>query len=127
MHMFRSFSAGLLLILLVAGCAGTTRTAKRDNFAQMYGTGGAALQLDARVHHVTPDHSILYFKLNTRDLLYKSDGTGGPFRAMVRMTYETYTDWSARTLIDSASTLLQDRSTDTAGDKELIGSMETVS
>ena len=122
--MFRSFSAGLLLILLVAGCAGTTRTAKRDNFAQMYGPGGAALELDARVHHVTTEHSILYFKLNTRDLLYKSDGTGGPFRAMVRLTYETYTDWSARTLIDSASTLLQDRSTDTAGDKELIGSME---
>ncbi len=54
---------------------------KRDNFAYLYGKGGRQMALEARVHHTTPERSRVYYKLNTKDLLYKSDGTGGPFHA----------------------------------------------
>ncbi|MBK8499593.1 MAG: GWxTD domain-containing protein [Flavobacteriales bacterium] len=97
---------------------------KRDNQVALYGKGTTQLRLSARVHHTSPDHSTVYYKLNTRDLLYKSDGTGGPFRSVVRITYESYADWGSKQLLDSASTLIQDKSTDTNEDRELIGSMD---
>ncbi|MCB0764997.1 MAG: GWxTD domain-containing protein [Flavobacteriales bacterium] len=114
----------LLAVLFATGCGSTVSSAKRDNFAYIYGRGPAQLRLNARVYHSSMDHSTVYYKLNTKDLLYKSDGSGGPFRAVVRITYEAYADWNTRTLLDSASTLVQDKSEDTDEDKELIGSMD---
>ncbi len=114
----------LVSLLAIWGCAGPAATTKRDNFAHIYGKGGGSLNLAARVHNNSPDHSVIYYKLQTRDLLYKSDGSGGPYRAAVRITYESYTDWTAKNLLDSASTLVQDKSVDTSEDMELIGSME---
>ena len=113
-----------LLTLILLGCATSTPTSRKNNFVSIYGKGGSLLQLQARVHNTAPDHSIIYYKLNTKDLLYKSDGSGGPFKAAVRITYESFTDWTARTLLDSSSTLIQDRSVDTNEDMELVGSME---
>jgi GWxTD domain-containing protein len=120
----RSIPLAILLVLLVWGCGSTTSTTRRDNYAYVYGKGGGPLQLQARVHNHSPEHSLIHYKLNTRDLLYKGDGTGGPYRAQVRIMYESYTDWSTRTLLDSASTYVQDRTDDPAEDKELIGSLE---
>jgi GWxTD domain-containing protein len=113
-----------LLALFVMGCATTTPTSRKDNFAYIYGKGGTTLRLQARVHNTATDHSVIYYKLHTKDLLYKSDGSGGPYKASVRITYESYTDWTAKTLLDSSSTLIQDRSVDTNEDMELVGSME---
>lgn len=126
MNMWRQLFSFTLFIGLIAlmGCVSTASTSKRNNFAHIYGKGGGTLDLQARVHNTSPEHSIIYYKLNTRDLLYKSDGTGGPFRSAVKITYESYPDWGSKTLLDSASTLLQDKSSDTSEDKELIGSME---
>ncbi len=126
MSMWRSVYPALVVIgmFTVGGCASTSPSAKRDNFAYIYGKGGNPLQLQARVHNLSAEHSVIYYKLNTRDLLYKSDGTGGPFRSAVRITYESYADWGTKTLLDSASTLIQDRSQDPSEEKELIGHME---
>ncbi len=66
----------------------------------------------------------MYYKLNTRDLLYKSDGTGGPFHAVVRISYESYDAFGSKLLLDSASTIIDDKSTGSFEDKELIGSMD---
>lgn len=116
----------LLTSVIAAGCGSSTATTgggKRDNLAYLYGKG-AQLRLRARVYHSSTELSTVYYKLSTRDLLYKSDGSGGPFRSVVRVTYEAYTDWNMRTLLDSASTMVVDKSTDPAEDKELIGSMD---
>ncbi len=116
--------ASLISLLLLGGCGSSVSSVKRDNVAYLYGKGSSNLQLRARVHHRDESNTTLYFKLPTRDLLYKSDGSGGPFRAVVRMRYEIYADWSAKTPLDSVSTVLQDKSEDPTEDRELIGSME---
>jgi len=110
-------------LLLVIGCGGSAPTVRRDNLVHLYGRNASQLRLHARVHHTTPEQGTVYFKLRTSDLLYKSDGSGGPFRAMVRVSYEAYSDWNARNLLDSASTLVSDQSLATDEDKELIGSL----
>ena len=112
------------LTLLVVGCGTTGPTATRDNMAYLYGKGGEQLHLQARVYHHDEDRSTVYYKIPTRDLLYKGDGDGGPFRSAVRITYEAFPRWGSKELLDSASTLVQDRSLDTGEDKELIGSMD---
>ncbi|MBK8708144.1 MAG: hypothetical protein IPN30_06585 [Flavobacteriales bacterium] len=80
--------------------------------------------MEARVHHTSPERSRVYYKLSTRDLLYKSDGTGGPFHARVRISYESYNGYGSKVLLDSASTLIDDETVDPSEDKELIGSMD---
>jgi len=121
----RALIAILFLATLVfAGCGSRATATKRDNFAYIYGKGGSQMRLHARVYHSAPDHSTVYYKLNTRDLLYKGDGSGGPFRSIVQIKYEAYSDWSTKNLLDSATTLIQDKSYDTDEDRELIGSME---
>ncbi len=114
------------LVALVAGCGGsssTTTGAPRDNLAYLYGQDAAALRLEARVYHASPERSVVYFKLHTRDLLYKGEGGGAPFAANVTVTYEAFAT-GGRTPLDSATTQVRDRSTDPTEDKELIGSME---
>lgn len=113
-----------IALLLLAACGSSPQAMQRNNQVALYGKGTSQLRLSARVHHNTPEHSTVYYKLNTRDLLYKSDGGGGPYRAVVRITYESYADWGSKQLLDSASTLVQDKSMDTNEDRELIGSMD---
>jgi len=112
------------LALLAAGCGSSMSGTKRDNVAYLYGRTGASVQLRARVHHASLDRSTLHYKIATRDLLYKSDGAGGPFQAVVRVGYEAYPEWNSRTLLDSASTVVVDTSGEPGEDKELIGSMD---
>lgn len=124
MNTAKLFLSAITTVLLWQGCASSTATAvRRDNLAHLYGKNAAQLRLHARVYHTAPTQGTVYFKLRTSDLLYKSDGSGGPFRAMVRVSYEAYADWSARNLLDSASTLVMDNSLMTGEDKELIGSL----
>jgi GWxTD domain-containing protein len=113
----------MFLALLFVGCASSSGSVKRDNMAHLYGKGGG-LTIAARVYHPSATRSVLYFKLNTRELLYKGDGGGGPFRAVVRVNYEAYADLNAKAILDSASLLVQDRSSDPTEDKELVGSIE---
>jgi GWxTD domain-containing protein len=110
-----------LLIVLFWGCSSSAPVAKRENLSSMYGKGGSGLQVLARVYHTDATSSTVYFKLRTRDLLYKSSGEGGPFRAAVQLRYESFPDWGSKTLLDSASTVIKDSSDDPSLDKELIG------
>lgn len=111
-------------ILLAYACGSNTASTKRDNIAYLYGKGSGGIRLNARVHHETAERSILYYKIPTTDVLYKSTGAGTPFRALVQLSYEVYADWSAKVVLDSASTLVQDHSQDPSEDKELIGSLD---
>lgn len=114
----------LTTTMLLAGCGTSAPMSKRDNFSYLYGKSGAQMPIHARVHHISPDQSRVYYKLSTKDLLYKSDGSGGPFHAVVRISYETYDAFGSSLLLDSASTIIDDASNDPMEDKELIGSMD---
>lgn len=111
-------------ILLLWGCGSSAPSVHRDNLAYLYGKGPSNLRVQARVYHEGPESSLIHYKLNTADLLYKADGAGGPFKAQVRVTYSTYSDASAKHLLDSASTLVTDKSETPGQENELIGTME---
>ncbi|MBK7102684.1 MAG: hypothetical protein IPH63_12985 [Flavobacteriales bacterium] len=124
MRTWTTIGALLVAMTLINGCGPSAALTKRDNFSYLYGKGGEQMVLQARVHTTTPERSRVYFKLNTKDLLYKSDGTGGPFHATLRISYESYDSFGSKTLLDSASTIIDDESVDPSEDKELIGSMD---
>ncbi len=106
------------------GCGSSAPAVQRDNLAYLYGKGPNNLRVQARVYHESAERSLIHYKLNTADLLYKGDGGGGPFKAQVRVTYSTYSDASTKHLLDSASTLVTDKSDLPAEERELIGTME---
>lgn len=121
--------AALILVLLLVlpfqqGCVSYVPVAGGDNFAYLYGKGTAAVRIDARAYNGSDQRSTIYFKLHTRDLLYKSMGTGGPFHARVLVKYEAYPAMGDPALLDSASTWVKDTSSDPNEEKELIGSMD---
>ncbi|HQW39974.1 MAG: GWxTD domain-containing protein [Flavobacteriales bacterium] len=122
--MMRTLYLLVLLALFVAGCGSAVPVNNRDNLAYLYGKGGSQMLLQARVHHISPERSRVYYKLNTREILYKSNGTGGPFHASVRISYESYDAYGGKVLLDSASTLIDDESIDPTEERELIGSMD---
>lgn len=124
MNAVKHLFALVLVALLLAGCSSSAPLNKRDNFSYLYGKGAAQMPLQARVHHLGGDRSRVYYKLNTADLLYKSDGTGGPFHAVVRISYEAYDAFGSKVLLDSASTVINDASISPSEEKELIGSMD---
>jgi GWxTD domain-containing protein len=115
---------GACCLALASGCATYVPVAGGDNFAYLYGKGAAAVRLQARVYHASDKRSVIWFKLRTEDLLYKSPGGGGPFRARVLLKYEAYADWGSNTLLDSASTFVKDTSEQPNENKDLIGSMD---
>ncbi|MBL7982895.1 MAG: GWxTD domain-containing protein [Flavobacteriales bacterium] len=121
-HRQHLFILAALLVLLSA--CGSSTSVTRDNVAYMYGKGADQLRLEARIYHHAPERSTLYYKLPTRDLLYKSDGGGGPYKAVLRITYEAFPEWGSKVLLDSASTLVHDKSDDPGIEKELIGSID---
>ncbi len=114
----------LLLIPFLNGCVSYVPVAGGDNFAYLYGKGAAAVRVDARAYNPTADRTVIYFKLHTQDLLYKSTGGGGPFHARVLLKYEAYPSMGDPTLLDSASTWVKDSSQQPDEDKELIGSID---
>ena len=117
----RSALLGCALLLLACG---SQRPITRNNFAPQYSVGGEDLHLDARLHLATPDHGTIYFRLRTRELLYKSGAGGPPYEAAVRVSYQAFSDPGLRQLIDSSSTFVGDRTDDPQADQELLGSME---
>ncbi|MBX2972916.1 MAG: GWxTD domain-containing protein [Flavobacteriales bacterium] len=119
-HLFNLVLAALLL----AGCSSPAPLSRRDDLSYLYGKSAAQMPLQARVHHISGDRSRVYYKLNTADLLYKSDGTGGPFHAAVRISYESYDAFGSKVLVDSASTVISDASPSSSEEKDLIGSMD---
>lgn len=124
MSVLRTVLFASLAAVLLAACSSSAPLSKRDNFSYLYGKGSTQMPLQVRVHHVGNDRSRVYFKLNTTDLLYKSDGTGGPFHAVVRISYESYEAFGSKVLLDSASTVIDDASQSPSEEKELIGSMD---
>ena len=119
-------ASGILVlgVALLAGCGSTSPIASRNDFTGVYGSPSGELHLLARVHHSAPDQSAILFKLRTNELLYKSATGGAPYQARVRITYEAYADWDSNALLDSASTLVGDRSDNPEEVKDLIGTME---
>lgn len=120
----REHSVIIIAAALLVACSSSAPLSRRDNLAYIYGKGSAQMPLQARVHHIGDERSRIYFKLNTADLLYKSDGTGGLFHAKVRIRYEAYDSFGAKAPLDSASTLIDDSSPEPTEEKDLIGSMD---
>lgn len=109
--------------MLLAGCSASGPLSGGDNYAHLYGKRSSGLRLEARVYHPSAERSLIYFKLRTADLLYKSGGQGAPFRAQVLLRYVAYAP-DMRTVLDSASTVVRDQGEQPNTNKELIGTLE---
>ncbi|MBL0128625.1 MAG: GWxTD domain-containing protein [Flavobacteriales bacterium] len=119
-----TFGAAFVLTALLHACGSSSSAVQRDNLAYLYGKGPTNLRLEARVYHEDAEHTVVFFKLHTEDLLYKSDGGGAPYKAQVRIAYGTFAEKDPRNLLDSASTMVNDVATQQGVNEELIGRME---
>lgn len=122
MNALRLWPFFLVALPIVQGCGEGTAARTRSDMSYLYSGGDRTLRLVARVHHESNERSVIYFKLHTADLLYKSTGGEG-FHSLVELRYEAFPSWNSKELLDSASTLIKDRAEGPDSDQELIGSI----
>lgn len=119
----RTAALAMVLMGVLAACTGTQQ-ASRSNYAAQYAYDADAPRVDARLHAHSTGQATILFRLRTQDLLYKSEVGGPPYNASVRITYLAYADAGLRQMVDSASTVVNDRADDPSEDKELLGSID---
>jgi GWxTD domain-containing protein len=113
---------GILILLgLLAGC-GTGRFANQNNFSHLYDKSTSAIHPEFLVYHQTADTSILYFKINSDELLYLREDQSKPFSAQAKIHYRVYASIESKEILDSLTTTVVDRDNERKS-KQLIGKL----
>lgn len=118
----RNIIAVLLLSLLLAGCGGVEKLSNRD-FADVYRKNSKLIEPDFAVYHLDDLKTEIHFRINTDPLVYVENPRDGKFTGSVKIAYKLYEDFESRTLIDSASTVIEDE-TDEVEEKNIYGKFD---
>lgn len=111
-----------IITLVIAACTPTRYTAEEDNFSRLYNKKASAIHPEFFLFHSSADSTDLYFKIETKELLYTRENMASPFKAKVLISYKIYDNLQDRNVIDSASTQVVDVVPEQK-DSEIIGSI----
>ena len=101
------FFAGAALLLLLAGCT-VNKAVSDSNLSEMYRSSDEFLEPDFIVYHRSNDSSTVFFRFNTKNLLYARKLNAKNPTARVRLGYRLYQDFESNALLDSGSVVLTD-------------------
>ncbi len=105
MHKVLFFFAFVLIIF--ASC--TVNKAVSDaNLSEMYRSSDEFLEPSFMVYHHTNDSSTVFFRFNTKNLLYSRKLNSKNPSARVRLGYRLYQNFESNALLDSGSVVLTD-------------------
>lgn len=122
---------GIFLILFIyvpvffSSCGSVTKM-KQQNFAKIYKRSLPSLNPDFLVFHDNDSISKVYFRINTKELLYSKKENEESFMAKVMIHYKLFESYESDVLLDSASSYVTDicRENDCsslAGRNEIVG------
>jgi len=92
----------LLLVLLQSACY-TTNEVVRYDYSYLYDDNQAIINPKYKIFHHSEDSSILYYQLNSGDILYERIAGDSAKAASIKMKYSLYADRDLTILIDSGS------------------------
>ncbi len=95
------------LTILVSGCI-NYKDAGKQNVSYLYSNTDILLQPVYQVFHTSLDSSVLYFEINTSELLYARDGLMNDFISRFSIKYELLSNFDSRQLIDSMTSFFTD-------------------
>lgn len=111
----------LLLCIFLSGCFSSSYTG--SSFGSLYNGKVSSLQPEYKVVHNPDGTTSLWFRVNSKDMLYTRANQASTFNAEMQFTYQVYTDFKSKTLLDSARTKLVDLDNEQTP-KELIGKID---
>lgn len=115
--------AWVILIALVASCS-SYETVSEKNFAYLYDRSVSTIHPEYSVYNVDDQHTQVYFKVLTSELLYQRPNSASSFESRVHVRYEAYADFSSNVLLDSASVVIKDVADDPDDNNILIGMLD---
>ncbi|MGZ4053447.1 MAG: GWxTD domain-containing protein [Bacteroidia bacterium] len=113
--------AYLLLAFVIIAC-GTSRKAENKAPASSYKHDPNTIHPEFTVYHVSDSISELYFKINSKELLY-TRANGVNFSTNVLISYRLLASYDAKEVVDSSSVRLLDVN-DESVTKDLIGKIK---
>lgn len=122
MVQMKKYIAVLVLVIILGGCGGVEKLSNRD-FADVYRKNSKLIEPDFAVYHPGDMKTEVYFRINTEPLVYVENPRDGKFTGKVKIAYKLYEDFESRTLIDSASTVIEDE-TEEISEKNIYGKFD---
>lgn len=118
----KHYIAGLVITAFLVGCSSVEKLSNRD-FADVYRKNSKLIDPDFAVYHLDDLKTEIYFKINTESLVYVENPREKTFTGKVKIAYRLYENFESRTLIDSASTVIEDE-TEEVKEKNIYGKFE---
>ncbi len=111
----------LLLGYSIVSCTTKTNTSN-TNYAMLYSQVGEVFQPKYIIYHASKDSTFLHFQLRSNEILYVRKDKSQPFHAKVVIHYELFNENDRRTIVDSATKVIEDVSKNKAS-KNLYGKL----
>lgn len=111
-----------VIIVLLDYCTTTTKITNK-NLSSLYKTVQNTLNPKYVVYHESDSISKVYFKIETRDLLYTKKESDEKFLAKVKLKWKLFESYESKKIVDSSFTILTDRG-EPGTDKNIIGHFE---
>lgn len=108
------------MLAILSGC-NASKKVKNQNVANIYKRNSSLLHPQFTVFHSEDTISELYFKLNSKELLYSRQNDDN-LTANVLISYKLMASFETKEVVDSASIKLVDTNND-ASEKDIIGKM----
>ena len=96
-----------LWLWLCIGCF-SHKYISKQNLAYLYSDAEIILKPEYLLYHTSKDTSILYFKINTSELLYARDGFMSNFKAKFSISYELLESYESKQTLDSLTFYYED-------------------
>jgi len=116
----RSLYIVLLFALVALSSCTSPNLTPSINYVEKYSQGEGAFNPDFVVYHNSKDCTQLYYRLNAAELLYARKDKTQPYRSKVAIHWEVYDSEDKKTVLDSASVMIEDASSGVE-QKHLLG------
>jgi len=97
----------LLVGLTIVSCNKKTNTSN-TNYALLYSQVGEVFQPKYIIYHASKDSTFLHFQLRSNEILYVRKDKSQPFHAKIVIHYELFNESDRKTIIDSATKVIED-------------------
>jgi GWxTD domain-containing protein len=116
------FALPLYILISGADSCNNNNTSRTNNFSGIYKPDQEILHPQYVLFHRTTTTTELYFKINSKELLYTKQNNSEQFNAYVSIHYKLISAFETKDIIDSATVLISDAFS--SKPKDLIGKID---
>jgi len=110
----------IAIMFILTGCKSNQQSVTGSNYAKMYKNGSKALNIEYKIYHTSKDSTTVFFKIDSKFLLYSRTSSSEPYKAQYKIHYELV-DTDNKVLLDSNSRIFEDYRNNQADEGDILG------